>query len=280
MARQTSPSAGIRAHLKRWASDAHLSCDARGYVLTLADNFFEPLSACAIAEIRQGDGQELGKDGAPGKIQALHSSSALACNVFDYWRGRDTTALAQAIGADGCFCHIQFEAKFPTRLGGKAPNLDVLLTRTGGGQIAIESKFLEPYGSTKRPVPFKEKYFPPDGDGLWNRVNLPQAQRLADRLRAEPGIYTYLDAQQLLKHLLGLGQRPAPVSLRYLWYDVGGDAGRQHGEEIAGFLADLSGLRLPVEATSYQALFCRLQDHAGPVHQAYLDYLGRRYFSI
>jgi hypothetical protein len=29
---------------------------------------------------------ELGENGGRGKIQALHSSSALVCNFFDYWR--------------------------------------------------------------------------------------------------------------------------------------------------------------------------------------------------
>ncbi len=34
-----------------------------------------------------GDGGELGRGGAiPGKMQAVHSSSALSCNLFHYWR--------------------------------------------------------------------------------------------------------------------------------------------------------------------------------------------------
>jgi hypothetical protein len=31
-------------------------------------------------------------------MRALHSSSALACNVFEYWRGRDGSPLAAALG--------------------------------------------------------------------------------------------------------------------------------------------------------------------------------------
>lgn len=278
MPRALSPVLAVRGHLQRWAADSQLSCDDRGYVLALADNFFQPPSSCTIEELKHGDGQELGKDGAIGKIQALHSSSALACNIFDYWRGRDTAVLAEALGGGGRFCRIEFEAKFPTGLGGKAPNLDVLLTNCGGGQVAIESKFLEPYGPTKKPAPFKEKYFPA-GKGLWTSVNLPQAQRLAERMKAEPGLYKYLDAQQLLKHLLGLGQRPAGLALVYLWFDVGGDAGMQHAAEIASFLSDLAGLPLPVTGMSYQHLHRRMEDLAGPEHRSYLDYIGRRYLA-
>ena len=278
MPRTLIPATALRKRLSSWAGEMGIATDKDDYVLTLADNFFQPLSACTLAEIGAGDGQELGKEGERGKMQALHSSSALAANVFDYWRGRDTAILSSALGYSGRFCQIQFEAKFPTGLGGKAPNLDLLLSKANGGQVAIESKFLEPFGASKKPKPFKEKYFPTEGDGLWSRVNLPEAQRLADRLRAEPGLYKYLDAQQLLKHLLGLGQRSVSASLLYLWYDVGGDAGREHAEETAAFLSELTGLRLPVAASTYQAVYGRLVEQGGVEHRAYLDYLGRRYF--
>ena len=277
MGRTGSPAAGVRATLKTWAANAGCAIDEKGYVRSLEANFFEPLSACTHAEFAMGDGAELGKNGAVGKIQALHSSAALACNVFDYWRGRDTAALAQALGTPGRFCSIQFEAKFPTGLGGKAPNLDLLLGRTDGAHIAVESKFLEPYGGAK-PRLFKEKYFP-EGPGLWERVGLPQAERVARQLREKPDTFLYLDAQQLLKHLLGLAQREGTYSLLYLWYDVGGDAGSAHEEEVRAFLSALSGARVPLSSRTYPSLYQGLSDAGGAAHRSYLDYLGRRYFS-
>ena len=171
---------------------------------------------------------------------------------------------------------MQFEAKFPTGLRGKAPNLDLLLGKSDGGHLAIESKFLEPYGGAK-PKPFKEKYFP-DGDGLWERAGLPRAELVARRLRDNPGQYRYLDAQQLLKHLLGLGKGSGALSLLYLWFDVGGDAGREHAAEIGSFLTDLDGLRVPLSAMTYQALYQNLSEGGGSEHRAYLEYLGGRYF--
>jgi hypothetical protein len=88
-------------------------------------------------------------DGGRGKIQALHSSSALACSWLDYWRGRDLTPLSQAFGVSVPFSAIALEQKFPTGLGGIGPNLDVLITCGDGSLFGIESKFTEPYRKAK-----------------------------------------------------------------------------------------------------------------------------------
>lgn len=273
------PAAAVRDtrnRLRKWASASGIPCDSKGYVLSLEQNFFQPLTACTLRELEQGDGGELGKPGAPGKIRALHSSSALACNVFDYWRGRDTEALAGALGTSGRFCAIQFEAKFPTGLRGKAPNLDVLLGKSGGGDLAVESKFLEPYAGTKARA-FKDKYFP-EGAGLWTAVGLHQAQALANQLHERPDHYRHLDAQQLLKHLLGLGHRTSATALLYLWYDIGGDTGSAHASEIQAFLTAIQEPRLSVAALSYQDLFRALEATTGQEHQQYVNYLRQRYF--
>jgi hypothetical protein len=55
------------------------------YTPSLNENLFEALLPEARAEYERGDGRELGRpDGLPGKMQAVHSSSAIACNVFHY----------------------------------------------------------------------------------------------------------------------------------------------------------------------------------------------------
>src|SRR4051812_21147700 len=54
---------------------------------SVTDNLFEPLIPEAEREYSEGDGAELGQGGVvPGKMQAVHSSSALSCNLFHYWR--------------------------------------------------------------------------------------------------------------------------------------------------------------------------------------------------
>ena len=279
MSRSLSAAKQVSARLVRWAKNNQppLDIDKQGYVRRLSDNFFEPLSACTLAELAQGDGTELGREGERGKIQALHSSSALACNVFDYWRGRDSTSLAVALGLQSRLCSMRFEAKFPTGLRGKAPNLDLIVTAVDGAKVAIESKFLEPFGSPKKPRAFNDKYFP-SGPGLWADILLPEAQALADRVRAAPGAFQSLDVQQLLKHLLGLGQRSPSPALLYVWFRPGGEAGQIHADEVADFVQSLAGLRIGVSALSYQALFDRLRAHSAEGHASYLAYLEARYF--
>src|SRR5579862_7608496 len=87
----------------------------RTYAPSLDGNLFEPLSASARAEYRNGDGSELGQqDGNPGKMWAVHSSSALCCNIFHYWQrvGR-ADVIARACGVPDSNVSVAFEQKLP-----------------------------------------------------------------------------------------------------------------------------------------------------------------------
>lgn len=55
------------------------------YTTLLDDNLFQPLLPDVRAAFRAADGNEL--NGCPAKMQAVHSSSALAVNLFQYWHG-------------------------------------------------------------------------------------------------------------------------------------------------------------------------------------------------
>ena len=50
----------------------------------LEDNLFEPLSQKSTAEFQAGDGKEIpdNPNAPPAKMQAVHSSSAFAVNIF------------------------------------------------------------------------------------------------------------------------------------------------------------------------------------------------------
>ena len=56
------------------------------YTLNLDQNLFQPLLPDVRMSFVAGDGSELGSSGLPGKMQAIHSSSALGVNVFQYWK--------------------------------------------------------------------------------------------------------------------------------------------------------------------------------------------------
>jgi hypothetical protein len=48
------------------------------------DNLFEPLLSEVKGNFEEADGGEL--SGKPCKMQAVHSSSALGVNIFQYWK--------------------------------------------------------------------------------------------------------------------------------------------------------------------------------------------------
>ena len=63
------------------------------HTLDLRKNLFEPLNSDIRKSFEQGDGNEI--NGNPCKMQAVHSSSALGVNVFQYW---------QRYPAGTCYC--------------------------------------------------------------------------------------------------------------------------------------------------------------------------------
>ena len=75
----------IKLRQRTWAESIDLTLDAAGYCMS-PDSNLPWLSPQTRAEFESADGNEFGSDGARAKIAALHSSSALAVNLFDYWR--------------------------------------------------------------------------------------------------------------------------------------------------------------------------------------------------
>ena len=78
-----------------WARSKDISLVRRGYVYEVEDNFWKPLSARAQTGYERGAGSEL-----KGHMKALHSSSALVANFFDYWTDRQKAPLLSALGID------------------------------------------------------------------------------------------------------------------------------------------------------------------------------------
>jgi len=131
-----------------------------GYTQSVDENLFQRLSDRARRQFEDGDGRELGTKGRPGNMQALHSSSAIACNVFHYWQrladlgdvaGIEPIAAACGLPKPKQAKSIAFEAKrrvldepdrkkFP-----KDPNLDVVVEYRSGTEVGIECKFTEAY---------------------------------------------------------------------------------------------------------------------------------------
>ena len=271
-----NPSERIRLLQKTWAESEGLSFDCRGYVPDVVTNLCRPLSARARQAFGQGAGSELA-----GHMKALHSSSAMVANFFDYWTDRDSTPLLAALETDaGKAESLDFEARFPTVLGGTPPHLDVAIALSAGTIIGVESKFTEHLErSTTGKSKFESSYFPRSG-GLWTSVGLPECQLLAEELHDRRHRFEFLDPWQLLKHSLGLatnlGNR---FSLYYLYYDFPGDRSEAHSREVRGF-ASRVGEETRFKAATYREVYGRLLTSGWdePEYLEYLRYLGTRYF--
>jgi hypothetical protein len=72
----------------------------RTYTRELNQNLFRSLSPLATEQFEKGDGNEInGEDGNPSKMQAVHSSSALGVNIFQYWQDKkQASVIAAACG--------------------------------------------------------------------------------------------------------------------------------------------------------------------------------------
>jgi len=262
---------------RAWATRQGLKYDINGYTLSLDDNLFCSLSPQTREEFESGKGDELGERGNRGKIQALHSSSALVINVFEYWRHHKIEAVAQACGAPSGMTEMRFEERHPTPLGGVPPHLDVEFLGPNVRPLAIESKFTELYRrKTKRQI--KDKYL--NYKGLW--AQLPGCEKLIRRIYEEQEgktSFSFLDAPQLLKHALGLTGKFGTngFELLYLWYDLPSPEAEKHRQEIKDFQRYVKD-EVYFRQMTYQELFS-VMGRSLDADKNYLTYLGERYFS-
>jgi len=242
----------------------------------LDDNLICPLSVEARSEFKAGSGGELGRNGKPGKMSSLRSSSALSYNVFQPWRGRDLQPLAAALKTTVSSQELRFEQKFRHGLRSTPPNLDVILDVCQSQPWGIECKFTEPYGTKRDHAPLDEKYFVGDR-ARWSEVNLPRAQALAAAV-GNVVRFKRLATGQLLKHLLGLARSTQqPPRLRYVWFDTGCLEASEHRAEITRFEAQLDSC-VDFGALTYQELMAALRTSPDPIN-GYRSYLMERYFA-
>jgi len=253
------------------------------YTSELNQNLFEPLSLDIRQSFEQGDGNEI--SGNPAKMQAVHSSSALGVNVFQYWQNiQQVSAVASACG----FCRkgnsvsekIVFEDKyllddnldkFP-----KAPNIDVVFHNADSAQFkrfAIECKFSEAYGSRKHSG-LKPAYL----ELIQSWSDVPGLYEFAKSICPNEN-FTYLHSAQLIKHILGLKRSFGKSGFRllYLWYDVLGKEGAVHRDEIEKFSGIAKADGIYFDAMSYQELILVMSKEYRQEHANYIKYLSERY---
>ena len=259
----------------------------KGYTKLLEDNLFQGFSTQARKEFTLADGGEL--KGEPCKMQALHSSSALGVNIFEYWRrSNNLHVLAKSlkIPVSG-IQSLTFEEKMPHAASSntthfpKSPNLDVVLRYKGNNThiIGIECKFSEAYGRGHSGI--RPSYL--EHGILWSE--LPNLKSLAQEISPNDSLFDHLHPAQLIKHILALKHACSKYAtpskkfwLCYVYYDVPTKEGAKHREEIQRFwqIAHSDGIRF--HPISYQNLIAKLfHNNVRDQHASYLDYVAERY---
>ncbi len=245
------------------------------YLEKLEDNLLHPFSAPARLQFASGRGSEL-KDGKyPAKIRALHSSSALVVNVFDYWTLIDKSIWTSILDLPYPLVTIDYECTPPMPTGKAPPNPDVVLALANNQLIAIESKFMEWTEPTD--ATFENAYF--EGNiNYWTNLGLSRCQLLADQYRdktARP--FVYLNAPQLLKHALGLANTLGTgFELWYIYFDFDEPMSDTHKDEIDKFKS-LLDVELQFKAFRYQEIVSKLALQAVGAESDYLKTLRERY---
>lgn len=276
----------------QWASNRGItligSKGRRGrhaYASTLDQNLFEPLDPEVRECLEHGDGGELNRsqDG-PAKMQALHSSSALGVNIFQYWQKiGQVPVIAAACGfcrrGSGVSQKIVFEEKYPIdeKKLRHAPNIDVVIHNSDSSTVkrfAVECKFTEAY-SSRRHLGIKPKYL--DIDGIWHDV--PRLEHLSRSLCPNDNEFVYLHSAQLVKHILGLKRKFGKDGFRllYLYYDALGKEGVDHQKEIEAFSETAGADGIKFHSLSYQELIMRLSAEYRADHGQYIEYISGRY---
>lgn len=253
------------------------------YTTKIADNLFQPLNDKSEKELDGGDGGELkSKEGHPAKIQALHSSSALGINLFDYWRDViDCSQLFSACGLSRAGSQLSGEIKFEQKFAiddrfQYAPNIDVVFFPIQPKKFkvfAIECKFTEAYSSRKHGG-LDQKYL--TNESVWE--NLPSIKRLAQIISPADDEFYFLHAAQLIKHILGLNRQfgLSRYRLLYLWFDALGESGFKHRQEVERFSEIAHSDGVLFHAITYQELITYLSQYREQ-HKKYVSYLTERY---
>lgn len=254
------------------------------YTKILDENLFEPLLIETKNEIDKGDGGELKCDGNhAAKICAVHSSSAIGVNIFQYWKNKNIPDLAYSLGlcskGNNSALEIHFEQKF--EISNKfryCPNIDVVINNNVNDIIkvfGIECKFSEAYSSRKHPG-LKEKYINEIPE-LWK--DIPNLFDFAKTISPDDKNFIHLHPAQLIKHILGLKKEYGKNGFRllYLWYDVLDKDGCMHRNEIEKFSKIAKSDNIKFHSISYQELIIKMHSEFYVGNEKYIDYLTDRY---
>jgi Restriction Endonuclease associating with ARP len=252
-----------------------------GYLENWHDNLIDGVTPLDFeADLLQAGGSELtDQPGEPAKFRAAFSSSALGVNSFAPFRRHPERLLIDGISG---FTETRFEYPCPDGLKGMSPHFDFwgLSPQT---VLAVESKFLETLSPHR--ADFSPQYL---GPFLGTETAAAIAEKpwsaVFSALRDDPGIYTHLDAAQLVKHYLGL-RHSFPERQRviaYVFWEPTNASNHYefvaHRKEVADLSRRVGGCDTRFVAMSYRDLRSEWQDDSTwPGMLVHLERLRARY---
>lgn len=252
------------------------------YTLDIEQNLFGGrLQDETRAAFKAGAGGEL--RGTIPSMSALHSSAAMAVNLFQYWLvNRQNSMIAKMLEVPSTRINsISFERKYPVCENWsdhglkEPPHLDLGIEYIDSSRVGVECKLNEPYDSRKKNDLLKGAYLElPD---VWTEI--PACRALAEELTAGNAGFRRLGPAQLLRHILGLkfGKRIDKVRLIYLYFDAIGDEAEEHRAEIQRFQQRISPDPIRFVPMTVQEFILRAVRWHREQHKEYVDYLADRY---
>lgn len=278
----------IQRKLRAWAERKGIQLQGsagtrgeRNYTMSVEKNIFGgEIHPSVRASFEAGAGGEL--EGPIPTMSALHSSSALAVNLFQYWVVRgELGEIAKLLEVpSGGIKAGEFEDMFPVSATPEAggfkvpPHLDFAMRYADGSVVGVECKLFEPFGRLGH-GPLKPAYL--KLKDAWG--DIPECLALAERLAVGNAGFHRLGASQLLKHILGLRfqARNAKMRLIYLYYDAIGQEAAEHAQEIREFQKLIARDPISFVPLSVQGFILRAIRGVRGNHVAYVDYLAERY---
>ena len=268
----------IKQKQRCWALSNNITFSDKGYVENLSENILDGLDIEVKKRFLHAGGYEL-----KSKMMALHSSSALVVNIFQYYKRKlmkseDITAILKACNINSTTInYIDFEVKFPISSIKAIPNLDIVFRSANGMVYGLESKFTETYRKYQFTM---DSYLQPRYQSIW--VNLENIHKALESEYFDH--YCYLNYPQLLKHILGLKSELKDIhkfQLIYLWYDLGCERSFKHRKEIQNFAELLSKDGIVFKSVTYQEIIRFLQQNHNVLEdRAYIEYITDRYLNL
>lgn len=276
----------IKAKQKLWAEKRNIeligSKNERGeqiYTRALSDNLFQDICESTIKEFSLGDGNELGNGIEPGKMQALHSSSVIGVNLFEYWKvNKDFDVLARSLYVPSKDIEfIQFEEKYGIlRDARKSPNIDVNIHYKNTYLVGIECKFTEPFQNRTSNTGLKKKYI--DEFEHWDIF--PNLKELALTICPDDISNDYLHVAQLVKHVLGMysvKKDKSKFRLLYIYQPAFFENNDKYSDEIVKIGDVLKRDNIVFQYLTWQELIISIKKNIGTKDENYMKYLEDRY---